>query len=65
MNKDLEKTENKLIHENIKIKQLNIIQFYYNKKIMSKDYNKDNYIHNIFLKELKGMKNDYGLNVDL
>ena len=64
MNKDLEKMENKLKHENIKIKQLNIIQFYTNKKIISKDYNKDNYIHNIFLKELKEIKNNCGLNID-
>ena len=48
MNKDLEKMENKLIHENIKIKRLNVILFYANKGIMSKDYNKSNYIQNIF-----------------
>ena len=34
--KDLEKIENKLIRENIKINQLNVIQFYTNKEIMSK-----------------------------
>ena len=56
--------KNKLIHENTKIKQLNVIQFYANKKIMSRDYNKSNYIQNIFLKELKEIKNDYGLNID-
>ena len=64
MIKDLEKIKNKLMHENLKIKQLNVIQFYTNKKIMSRDYNKDNYIQNIFLKELKEIKNDYGLNID-
>ena len=64
MSKDLEKMKNKLIHENTKIKQLNVIQFYANKKIMSRDYNKSNYIQNIFLKELKEIKNDYGLNID-
>ena len=31
---------------------------------MSSDYNKDNCIQNIFLKELKEIKNDYGLNID-
>ena len=56
--------KNKLMHENLKIRQLNVIQFYTNKKIMSRDYNKDNYIQNIFLKELKEIKNKYGLNVD-
>ena len=60
----MEKIENKLIHENIKINQLNVIHFYTNKEIMSKKYNKDNYIKQIFLKELKEIKNKYGLNVD-
>ena len=64
MDKDFEKIENKLIQENIKIEQLNVIQFYANKKIMSRDFNKDSYIQNIFLKELKEIKNDYGLNID-
>ena len=54
----------KLIRENIKINQLNVIQFYTNKEIMSKNYNKDNYIKQIFLKELKEIKNKYGLNID-
>jgi len=64
VNNDFEKIENKLIHENIELKQLNVIQFYVNKKIMSRDYNKDNYIQKIFLKELKEIKNNCGLNVD-
>ena len=60
----MEKIENKLIHENIKINQLNVIQFYTNKEITSKKYNKDYYIKQIFLKELKEIKNKYGLNID-
>ena len=64
INIDLEKMENKLMHENIKIKQLNVILFYANKGIMSRDYNKSNYILNIFLNSLKEIKNNYGLNID-
>ena len=61
--KDLEKMK-KLINENKKINQLNVIQFYTNKEIMSKKYNKNFYIKQIFLKELKEIKNNCGLNVD-
>ena len=64
MYNDLEKIENKLIHENIKIKQLDVILFYAKKGIMSRVYNKDNYIQNIFLKALREIKNNYGLNID-
>ena len=64
MNKDLEKMENRLIHENIELKQLNVIQFYISKKFTSGNYDKNNYIKNYFFKELKEIKNNYGLNID-
>ena len=57
--------ENKLIHENIELKQLNVIQFYINYEITSGNYDKNKYNKNFFLKELKEIKNRYGLNVDL
>ena len=34
---------------------------YVNKEMVSRDYNKNNYIQSIFIKEIK---NKYGLNID-
>ena len=64
MNNDFEKMENKINHELIKIKQLNVIQFYVNKEMVSRDYNKNKYFQSIFIKEIKEIKNKYGLNID-
>ena len=64
MNNDFEKMENKINHELIKIKQLNVIQFYVNKEMVSRDYNKNNYFQSIFIKEIKEIKNKYELNID-
>ena len=61
LNNDFERMENKLIRKNIKLKQLNVIQFYANKEIKEGNYDNNNYIQNIFLNEIK---NNYGLNID-
>ena len=43
-----ERIQDKLIHESIKIKQLNVIQFYAQRELKSGNYDKNNYIQNIF-----------------
>ena len=61
MNNKLEEMENKLILENRKLKQLEVIQYYANKELNQGNFDNNNYIQTIFLKEIK---NNYGLNID-
>ena len=61
---DMEIMENKLIHENIELKQLNVIQYYVHNKHSSGNYDKNNYIKNIALKELEEINYKYGVNID-
>ena len=61
---DLIKMEDRLIQENIELKQLNVIQYYIHKEIKPGNYDKNKYIKNIFLKELENIKSKYGLIID-
>ena len=64
MNKDLEYMENKIIRENIELKQLNIFQFCTKNKLTSENHDKNNYFKNFDFKELKQINDNYWLNID-
>ena len=59
---DLNIMEEKLIKENIEIKQLNAIHFYINNKLTPGS--QDNNIKNIFKKEIREINDNYGVIID-